>query len=132
MDMVVCAYIACKKPLLQSTTTTYNSRCSLMVTHSTTNLPVRGLSMGEQTGSRILLYLWSRFKLLLVVVAFHVEHLPAKNPFVLNKWKLAKQQALELLPFMIPSTIVLCFFGFSALSLDIRPKVFEKEKKDVK
>ncbi|PTB52712.1 hypothetical protein M431DRAFT_90013 [Trichoderma harzianum CBS 226.95] len=38
---------------------TYNSRCSLMVTHSTTNLPVRGLSMGEQTGPRILLYLWS-------------------------------------------------------------------------
>ncbi|PTB47617.1 hypothetical protein M431DRAFT_550071 [Trichoderma harzianum CBS 226.95] len=38
---------------------TYNSRCSLMVTHSTTNLPVRGLSMGEQTGPRIFLYLWS-------------------------------------------------------------------------
>ncbi|PTB48388.1 hypothetical protein M431DRAFT_99825 [Trichoderma harzianum CBS 226.95] len=38
---------------------TYNSRCSLMVTHLTTNLPVRGLSMGEQTGPRILLYLWS-------------------------------------------------------------------------
>ncbi|KAL5083825.1 hypothetical protein Trisim1_000870 [Trichoderma cf. simile WF8] len=38
---------------------TYNSRCSLMVTHSTTNLPVRGLSMGEQTGPRVLLYLWS-------------------------------------------------------------------------
>ncbi|PKK39889.1 hypothetical protein CI102_15187, partial [Trichoderma harzianum] len=28
-------------------------------THSTTNLPVRGLSMGEQTGPRVLLYLWS-------------------------------------------------------------------------
>ncbi|PTB39436.1 hypothetical protein M441DRAFT_144576 [Trichoderma asperellum CBS 433.97] len=38
---------------------TYNSRCSLMVTHSTTNLPVSGLSMGEQTGPRILHYLWS-------------------------------------------------------------------------
>ncbi|EHK17772.1 uncharacterized protein TRIVIDRAFT_160433, partial [Trichoderma virens Gv29-8] len=38
---------------------TYNSRCSLVVTHPTTNLPVRGLSMGEQTGPRILLYLWS-------------------------------------------------------------------------
>ncbi|PTB48404.1 hypothetical protein M431DRAFT_546779, partial [Trichoderma harzianum CBS 226.95] len=38
---------------------TYNSRSSLMVTHSTTNLPVRGLSMGEQTGPRIFLYLWS-------------------------------------------------------------------------
>ncbi|PKK34613.1 hypothetical protein CI102_14833, partial [Trichoderma harzianum] len=29
---------------------TYNSRCSLVVTHPTTNLPVSGLSMGEQTG----------------------------------------------------------------------------------
>ncbi|KAL5090414.1 hypothetical protein Trisim1_004315 [Trichoderma cf. simile WF8] len=38
---------------------TYNSRCSLMVTHLTTNLPVSGLSMGEQTGPRILHYLWS-------------------------------------------------------------------------
>ncbi|PTB35314.1 hypothetical protein M441DRAFT_112415, partial [Trichoderma asperellum CBS 433.97] len=38
---------------------TYNSRCSLMVTHSTTNLPVNGLSMGEQTGPRIFHYLWS-------------------------------------------------------------------------
>ncbi|PTB56427.1 hypothetical protein M431DRAFT_80285, partial [Trichoderma harzianum CBS 226.95] len=38
---------------------TYNSRCSLMVTHSTTNLPVSGLSMGEQTGPRIFHYLWS-------------------------------------------------------------------------
>ncbi|EHK50970.1 hypothetical protein TRIATDRAFT_9789, partial [Trichoderma atroviride IMI 206040] len=38
---------------------TYNSRCSLMVTHSTTNLPVNGLSMGEQTGPRVLHYLWS-------------------------------------------------------------------------
>lgn len=38
---------------------TYNSRCSLVVTDPTTNLPVRGLSMGEQTGSRVLLYLWS-------------------------------------------------------------------------
>ncbi|PTB47656.1 hypothetical protein M431DRAFT_45248, partial [Trichoderma harzianum CBS 226.95] len=38
---------------------TYNSRCSLMVTHLTTNLPVRDLSMGEQTRPRILLYLWS-------------------------------------------------------------------------
>ncbi|EHK49712.1 hypothetical protein TRIATDRAFT_50724 [Trichoderma atroviride IMI 206040] len=40
-------------------TKTYNSRCSLMVTHSTTNLPVSGLSMGEQTGPRVFHYLWS-------------------------------------------------------------------------
>ncbi|EHK51034.1 hypothetical protein TRIATDRAFT_9959, partial [Trichoderma atroviride IMI 206040] len=38
---------------------TYNSRCSPMVTHLTTNLPVNGLSMGEQTGPRIFHYLWS-------------------------------------------------------------------------
>ncbi|ETR98110.1 hypothetical protein M419DRAFT_89954, partial [Trichoderma reesei RUT C-30] len=38
---------------------TYNSRCSPVVTHLTTNLPVSGLSMGEQTGPRILHYLWS-------------------------------------------------------------------------
>ena len=38
---------------------TYNSRCSLVVTDPTTNLPVRSLSMGERTGSRIFFYLWS-------------------------------------------------------------------------
>ncbi|ETS01424.1 hypothetical protein M419DRAFT_80646, partial [Trichoderma reesei RUT C-30] len=38
---------------------TYNSRCSLVVTHPTTNLPVSGLSMGEQTRPRIFHYLWS-------------------------------------------------------------------------
>ncbi|PTB60967.1 hypothetical protein M431DRAFT_56396, partial [Trichoderma harzianum CBS 226.95] len=38
---------------------TYNSRCSLMVSHSTTNLPVSGLSLGEQTRPRIFHYLWS-------------------------------------------------------------------------
>ncbi|PTB46638.1 hypothetical protein M441DRAFT_110731, partial [Trichoderma asperellum CBS 433.97] len=38
---------------------TYNSRCSPVVTHLTTNLPVSGLSRGERTGPRILHYLWS-------------------------------------------------------------------------
>ncbi|KAL7966691.1 hypothetical protein HDV63DRAFT_164829 [Trichoderma sp. SZMC 28014] len=38
---------------------TYNSRCSLMVTHSTTNLPLIGLTLGEQTGSRIFQWIWS-------------------------------------------------------------------------
>ena len=38
---------------------TYNSRCSLVVTDPTTNLPLTSLSMGERTGSRILLWLWS-------------------------------------------------------------------------
>ncbi|PTB37530.1 hypothetical protein M441DRAFT_199905 [Trichoderma asperellum CBS 433.97] len=41
---------------------TYNSRCSLMVTHSTTNLPLIGLTLGEQTGSRILQWIWSYVK----------------------------------------------------------------------
>ncbi|ORY59311.1 uncharacterized protein BCR38DRAFT_351782, partial [Pseudomassariella vexata] len=38
---------------------TYNTRDSLVVTHPTTNLAVCSLSMGEQTGSRILCSLWS-------------------------------------------------------------------------
>jgi hypothetical protein len=38
---------------------TYNSRCSLMVTHSTTNLPLIGLTLGERTGSRIFQWIWS-------------------------------------------------------------------------
>ena len=38
---------------------TYNSRDSLMVTHSTTNPPIWGLCMAERTGCPILLSLWS-------------------------------------------------------------------------
>ncbi|EHK47231.1 hypothetical protein TRIATDRAFT_45757 [Trichoderma atroviride IMI 206040] len=38
---------------------TYNSWCSLMVTHSTTNLPLIGLTLGERTGSRIFQWIWS-------------------------------------------------------------------------
>ncbi|KAL7822279.1 hypothetical protein V8C26DRAFT_294169 [Trichoderma gracile] len=38
---------------------TYNSRCSPVVTHLTTNLPLIGLTLGEQTGSRILQWIWS-------------------------------------------------------------------------
>ena len=38
---------------------TYNSRCSLVVTDPTTNLPVGSLSMGERTGSRAFYHLWS-------------------------------------------------------------------------
>ncbi|PTB65988.1 hypothetical protein BBK36DRAFT_1203349 [Trichoderma citrinoviride] len=48
-----------RKRKAKKTKKTYNSRCSLVVTHPTTNLPVRGLSMGERTGPRALLYLWS-------------------------------------------------------------------------
>ncbi|PTB63000.1 hypothetical protein BBK36DRAFT_1127530, partial [Trichoderma citrinoviride] len=48
---------------------TYNSRCSLVVTHPTTNLPVSGLSMGEQTGPRVFHYLWS------YVLGFHHNQL---------------------------------------------------------
>ncbi|ETS00233.1 hypothetical protein M419DRAFT_84204, partial [Trichoderma reesei RUT C-30] len=39
--------------------TTYNSRCSPVVTHLTTNLPLIGLTLGEQTGSRIFQWIWS-------------------------------------------------------------------------
>ncbi|PTB48389.1 hypothetical protein M431DRAFT_53100, partial [Trichoderma harzianum CBS 226.95] len=38
---------------------TYNSRCSLMVTHSTTNLPLISLTLGERTGPRIFQWIWS-------------------------------------------------------------------------
>jgi hypothetical protein len=40
-------------------TKTINSRYSLVVTHPTTNLPARGLSTTEQTGSSVLHVLWS-------------------------------------------------------------------------
>jgi hypothetical protein len=43
---------------------TYNSGDSLVVTHLTTSPPVKGLTCGEQTGSSILLYLWSYVKVL--------------------------------------------------------------------
>ena len=49
---------SCKRGKKEDTKT-YNSRCSLVVTHPTTNLPVSGLSMGEQTGPRVFHYLWS-------------------------------------------------------------------------
>jgi hypothetical protein len=38
---------------------TYNSGDSPVVTHLTTNPPVKGLSCGERTGSRVFLCLWS-------------------------------------------------------------------------
>jgi hypothetical protein len=41
---------------------TYNSRYSLMVTHSTTNLPICSLCKGERTGSPVLCNLWSYVK----------------------------------------------------------------------
>ena len=37
---------------------TYSTRDSLVVTHPTTSLAIRGLSMGERTGSRVFHYLW--------------------------------------------------------------------------
>jgi hypothetical protein len=38
---------------------TYNTRDSPVVTHPSTNLAITGLSMGERTGSRVFLCLWS-------------------------------------------------------------------------
>jgi hypothetical protein len=40
-------------------TKTINSRYSLVVTHPTTNLPARGLSTAERTGSPVFHVLWS-------------------------------------------------------------------------
>ena len=37
---------------------TYSSGYSLVVTDPTTNPPITGLTRGERTGSRVLLYLW--------------------------------------------------------------------------
>ncbi|EHK47230.1 hypothetical protein TRIATDRAFT_46517, partial [Trichoderma atroviride IMI 206040] len=58
---------------------TYNSRCSPMVTHLTTNLPVSGLSLGERTGPRILHYLWSYVPMILsqqyILLSFNVKSL---------------------------------------------------------
>ncbi|KAJ0144015.1 Alpha-ketoglutarate-dependent sulfonate dioxygenase [Fusarium oxysporum f. sp. albedinis] len=42
-----------------NTKKTYNTRYSLVVTDPTTNPALRGLTMGEQTGPRILHELWS-------------------------------------------------------------------------
>ena len=38
---------------------TYNSGDSLAVPHQATSAPVKGLTCGEQTGSSVLLHLWS-------------------------------------------------------------------------
>ncbi|KAK2052733.1 hypothetical protein LY76DRAFT_526062, partial [Colletotrichum caudatum] len=38
---------------------TYNTGYSLIVTDSTTNPALAGLSMGERTGSRVLQWVWS-------------------------------------------------------------------------
>ncbi|KAK1961755.1 hypothetical protein LY78DRAFT_588023, partial [Colletotrichum sublineola] len=38
---------------------TYNTRYSLIVTDSTTNPALTGLSMGERTGSRVFQWVWS-------------------------------------------------------------------------
>ncbi|PTB37446.1 hypothetical protein M441DRAFT_149468, partial [Trichoderma asperellum CBS 433.97] len=48
---------------------TYNSRCSPVVTHLTTNLPLIGLTLGERTGSRIFQWIWS----------YVIEHCAAGN-----------------------------------------------------
>ncbi|KAF5570570.1 hypothetical protein FPHYL_1084 [Fusarium phyllophilum] len=44
---------------MENTTKTYNSEDSPVVTDLSTNSPLLGLTMGEQTGSRILQELWS-------------------------------------------------------------------------
>jgi hypothetical protein len=54
----------------QKNAKTYNSRYSLMVTHLTTNPPVRCLSMAERTGSRGLNVLWSYVEVLVNVMVY--------------------------------------------------------------
>jgi hypothetical protein len=45
--------------LLKVKNKTYNTRDSPVVTQPSTNLAITGLSMGERTGSRVFLCLWS-------------------------------------------------------------------------
>lgn len=49
---------------------TYNRRYSPMVTHLTTNLPVEGLTCGEQTGSGVILRLWSYVTAGIILVVY--------------------------------------------------------------
>ena len=44
---------------LRKSAKTYNSGYSPVVSHLTTDPPVKGLSCGEQTRPRVVLYLWS-------------------------------------------------------------------------
>jgi hypothetical protein len=55
-------------PIQAKTSKTYNSTYSPVVTHLTTNAPVEGLTCGEQTGSSVILRLWS-YVLCIVEVA---------------------------------------------------------------
>ena len=50
---------------------TYNTGDSLVVTEPTTDPAVTGLSMGEQTGSRVFQYLWSYVLCLSVILAYN-------------------------------------------------------------
>jgi hypothetical protein len=58
----------------QDSTKTYNSRYSPVVTHLTTNPPVEGLTCGEQTGSGVVLRLWS-YVLFIAEVAGYIDGL---------------------------------------------------------
>ncbi|KAK2036637.1 hypothetical protein LZ31DRAFT_483178, partial [Colletotrichum somersetense] len=51
---------------------TYNTRYSLIVTDSTTNPALTGLSMGERTGSRVLQWVWSYVFEFVVLVCYIV------------------------------------------------------------
>jgi hypothetical protein len=64
-DMIALQNVYIDQPLAQSKKgkdqkeKTYNTRYSLVVTDPTTNPALRGLTMGERTGPRILHELWS-------------------------------------------------------------------------
>jgi hypothetical protein len=54
----------------QKISKTYNSTYSPVVTHLTTNAPVEGLTCGEQTGSGVILRLWSYVSIIVEVTAY--------------------------------------------------------------
>ncbi|KAK2055441.1 hypothetical protein LY76DRAFT_520429, partial [Colletotrichum caudatum] len=56
---------------------TYNTRYSLIVTDSTTNPALTGLSMGERTGSRVLQWVWP-YVLVYFLELLHIASLCSK------------------------------------------------------
>ena len=83
---------------------TYNSRYSLVVTHLTTNRPVRSLSMPERTGWPVFCDLWSYVleldcdnniyfyylfprNLILPILAFSTSFLPEAQTWRISKCK---------------------------------------------
>jgi hypothetical protein len=78
---------------------TYNSTYSPVVTHLTTNAPVEGLTCGEQTGSGVILRLWSYVSIIVEVTAY-IGSLDADKrtlPIEITTSTILSQQASNLL-----------------------------------